>query len=146
MQKRVPKVILEIAMSRLWMEFWLLRKQFWVVMSKEQEEISEILVTDIQQQKLKKVMAWLDDKRFSAKVLDINDNDALVSAIKGYDLVLNTSAVRDKFPALKAALAEVLAAIGKLPPIGFAGPDNMRAGWRSDTPYVTLMGPPADHQ
>lgn len=71
---------------------------------KEQEEISEILVTDIQQQKLKKVMAWLDDKRFSAKVLDINDNDALVSAIKGYDLVLNTSAVRDKFPALKAAL------------------------------------------
>ena len=44
------------------------------------------------------------------------------------------------------ALAGVLAAIGKLPPIGFAGPDNMGAGWRSDTPYVTLMGPPADHQ
>lgn len=44
------------------------------------------------------------------------------------------------------ALAGVLAGIGKLPPIRFIGPDAMAGGWRSDTPYVTLMGPPADFQ
>jgi len=44
------------------------------------------------------------------------------------------------------ALAGVLAGIWKLPPIQFTGPDTRPAGWRSDTPYVTLMGPPADYQ
>ncbi len=71
---------------------------------KEQQDIHEILVTDIQESKLENVMEWLDDPRFSSKVVDITDYNALVGAIKGYDLVLNVSAVRNKLPATKAAL------------------------------------------
>jgi saccharopine dehydrogenase-like NADP-dependent oxidoreductase len=71
---------------------------------KEQQEISEILVTDVQQTKLKEVMAWLNDSRFSAKMLDITDYNSLVTAMKGYDIVLNVSTVRNKLPATKAAL------------------------------------------
>jgi hypothetical protein len=40
------------------------------------------------------------------------------------------------------ALREVIAAIGKLPPTPFAGAQTQPDGWVSDTPYVTLMGPP----
>ncbi len=70
---------------------------------KEQRDISEILVTDVQETKLKKEVAWLNDKRFSAKVLDATDYKTLVSAIKGYDVVLNTSAL-PKLAQVKAAL------------------------------------------
>lgn len=71
---------------------------------KEQQDISEILVTDIQEAKLKKEVAWLKDKRFSAKVLDANNYEVLVAAIKGYDVVLNVSAIPNKLPQAKAAL------------------------------------------
>jgi len=71
---------------------------------KEQEEISEILVTDIDEGRLKELVVWLNDKRFLYKILDSHNYDALVTAIKGYDVVLNVSAVRDKLPATKAAL------------------------------------------
>ncbi len=72
---------------------------------KEQDDISDILVTDINEGKVKELIAWLNDKRFTAGVLDSSNYDALVSAMSGRDLVLNTSAVRDKVPATKAALA-----------------------------------------
>jgi saccharopine dehydrogenase-like NADP-dependent oxidoreductase len=71
---------------------------------KEQKEISKILVTDIQEAKLKEEVVWLDDKRFSAKVLDAHDYKALVSTMKGYDVVLNVSDILDKIPIAKAAL------------------------------------------
>jgi len=71
---------------------------------KEQEDISEILVTDIREARLKELVAWLNDKRFSAKVLDVNDYNALVAAMKGYDVVLNVSASSEKLPAARAAL------------------------------------------
>ena len=70
---------------------------------KEQQDISEILITDIQEGKLKDEVAWLKDKRFSAKVLDATDNKALVAAMKGHDIVLNTSAL-PKLPQVRAAL------------------------------------------
>ena len=72
---------------------------------KNQQDISEIVVADIQQAKLKEVIAWLNDSRFSPKLLDINDYNALVDAVKGNDVVLNVSAVRNKLPAMNAALA-----------------------------------------
>ena len=71
---------------------------------KEQEEISEILVTDINEGRLRELVAWLNDKKFFYKILDSHDSNALVTAIKGYDVVLNVSAIRDKLPATKAAL------------------------------------------
>ena len=71
---------------------------------KEQQDISEILVTDIQEAKLKEEVAWLNDKRFSAKRLDATDYNGLVAAIKGHDIVLNVSALPDKLPQAKAAL------------------------------------------
>lgn len=70
---------------------------------KEQRDISEILVTDVQEGKLKAQVAWLNDRRFSARALDATDYGAVVSAIKGYDVVLNVSSVRDKLPQAKAA-------------------------------------------
>ncbi len=51
---------------------------------KEQRDISEILVTDVKEARLKEEVAWLSDKRFSARALDATDYNALVSAIKGY--------------------------------------------------------------
>jgi saccharopine dehydrogenase-like NADP-dependent oxidoreductase len=72
---------------------------------KEQQDISDILVTDIEEDRLKELVTWLNDKRFSFNVLDAGNYDALVRAMAGYDLVLNTSAVRNKLPATKAALA-----------------------------------------
>ena len=72
---------------------------------KEQEDISEILVTDIDAGKLKELMMWLNDKRFTAKALDATDFNALIGAVKGYDIVLNVAAVPDKLQATKAALA-----------------------------------------
>lgn len=71
---------------------------------KEQNEISEVLVTDINEGRLRELVAWLNNKRFSSKILDSRDYNALIAAIKGYDIVLNVSAVRDKLPATKAAL------------------------------------------
>lgn len=71
---------------------------------KEQKEISEILATDVNGGRLKELVAWLNDKRFSSNILDSRDYDALIAAIKGYDVVLNVSAVREKLPATKAAL------------------------------------------
>ena len=71
---------------------------------KEQKDITEILVTDIQEARLKEEVAWLKDKRFSARVLDGNDYNALVSSIKGYDVVLNVSAIPNKLGQAKAAL------------------------------------------
>lgn len=71
---------------------------------KEQQDISEILVTDVQETKLKEEVAWLNDKRFSAKTLDATDYNALTAAIKGHDIVLNVSALPDKLPQAKAAL------------------------------------------
>ena len=71
---------------------------------KEQQDISEILVTDIQEAKLKEEVAWLNDKRFSAKVLDANDYGALLAAVKGYDVVLNTSRLSNKLQQAKAAV------------------------------------------
>jgi saccharopine dehydrogenase-like NADP-dependent oxidoreductase len=72
---------------------------------KEQKDISEILVTDIDTGKLKELVNWLNDKRFSAKVLDATDFNAIIEAAKGYDIVLNVAAVPNKLPATKAALA-----------------------------------------
>lgn len=72
---------------------------------KEQEDISEILVTDINADRLNELVTWLDDRRFSAKALDASDFSALTGAVKGYDIVLNVSSVPDKLPATKAALA-----------------------------------------
>jgi saccharopine dehydrogenase-like NADP-dependent oxidoreductase len=71
---------------------------------KEQRDISEVLVTDINGAKLKEQVAWLDDKRFSAKVLDLNHYDALTGVIKGYNLALNVSGLADKLPQARAAL------------------------------------------
>jgi saccharopine dehydrogenase-like NADP-dependent oxidoreductase len=71
---------------------------------KEQKEISEVLVTDVNEVRLRELVEWLNDKRFSLKILDSCNYDALVTAIKGYDIVLNVSGVRDKLPATKAAL------------------------------------------
>lgn len=71
---------------------------------KEQNDISEILVTDINEKKLGEIVAWLNDKRFSAKPLDASDYKALVKAIKGYDVVLNVSAMHDNLPVVRAAL------------------------------------------
>jgi len=72
---------------------------------KEQEDISEILVTDIDGGKLKELMMWLNDKRFTAKALDATDFNALVGVVKGYDILLNVAAIPNKLPATKAALA-----------------------------------------
>lgn len=41
------------------------------------------------------------------------------------------------------ALDKVIAEIGRLPPIAMAGLDTQPKGWVSDTPEVTLIGPPA---
>lgn len=71
---------------------------------REQRDISNILLTDIDKDKLKEVIEWLNDDRFSSMVLDINNYSALVDAVKGRDIVLNCSSVADKVPALKAAL------------------------------------------
>ena len=71
---------------------------------KEQKDVSEILVIDVNEAKLKEEVAWLDDKRFSAKFLDANDYRALVTAMKQYDIVLNVSGVPDKTQHAKAAL------------------------------------------
>lgn len=72
---------------------------------REQDDISEVLVTDINADRLKELVTWLGDKRFTAEALDASDFNALIEAIKGYDIVLNVSAVSDKLPATKAALA-----------------------------------------
>jgi saccharopine dehydrogenase-like NADP-dependent oxidoreductase len=63
---------------------------------KEQKEISKILVTDIQEAKLKEEVVLLDDKGFQ-EVLDAHDYKALVSTMKGYDVVLNVSDILDKY-------------------------------------------------
>ena len=68
----------------------------------ERREFSEILVTDLQEEMIKERVAWLEDERFSAKALDATDYDALVTAIKGYDVVLNTSRPKDKLVAMRA--------------------------------------------
>ena len=82
---------------------------------KEQADISKILVTDIREDRLKELLAWLDDKKFSAKVLDINDYNAVVEAIKGYDVVLNVAYSGEKLPVAKAAPAgPPVRAVGKL--------------------------------
>lgn len=44
------------------------------------------------------------------------------------------------------AVAGVLDRIWKLAPVGFAGPDITSSGWVSDTPSVSLMGPPAGYR
>ena len=75
-----------------------------LVYLKDQKDISSILVTDIQEGVIKERVSWLNDKRFSTKVLDANDYNALVRAIKGYDVVLNVSRVRDKTVAMKASI------------------------------------------
>ena len=72
---------------------------------KEQEDISEILATDINVGRLNETVAWLNDKRFSAKALDANDFSALAEVVRGYDIVLNVAAVPNKLPATRAALA-----------------------------------------
>jgi hypothetical protein len=58
---------------------------------------------DIQEAKLKEEVIWLDDKRFSAKVLDAHDYKAFVSTMKGYEVVLNVCDIPDKIPIAKAA-------------------------------------------
>ena len=75
-----------------------------LVYLKDQQDISQILVTDIQDELIKERVSWLNDKRFSAKVLDAADYNSLVRAIEGYDIVLNTAPTRDKIPVMKAAL------------------------------------------
>lgn len=75
-----------------------------LVYLKHQEDIREILVTDIQERVIKERVAWLDDSRFMVKEVDASDYNSLVKAIKGYGLVLNVSRIRDKTVAMKAAL------------------------------------------
>lgn len=62
---------------------------------RDQKEISEVLVTDIQEDRIKERVAWLnslsDNKKFSAKAIDALDYNSLVAAIKGYDVVLNVA-------------------------------------------------------
>jgi len=41
-----------------------------------------------------------------------------------------------------AALATVLDAMGEIPPVAMAGRNTQPRGWVSDTPQVTLIGPP----
>jgi len=79
-----------------------------LVYLKDQEEFSEVLVIDIREDRIKERVAWLngflDKQKFSAKIVDASDCNDLVSAIRGYDVVLNTSSLPDKIPAMKAAL------------------------------------------
>ena len=74
-----------------------------LVYLKERKEFSNILVTDIQEDIIKQRVSWLNDKRFSIKTVDASDFNALVSAIQGYDIVLNTSRPKDKTIAIRAA-------------------------------------------
>lgn len=76
-----------------------------LVYLKDQKDISEVLVTDINEDSVKERVAWLNDKRFTARVLDATDYDSLVAAIKGYDIVLSIARVpKMRTIATKAAL------------------------------------------
>lgn len=75
-----------------------------LVYLKHQKDITEVLVTDIQEKVIKERVAWLNDGRFMVKEVDASDCNALARAIKGYDIVLNVSRIRDKTVAMKGAL------------------------------------------
>ena len=75
-----------------------------LVYLKQQEAITEILVTDIQEKVIRERIKWLNDLRFKVGVVDVHDDNSLVRVIHGYDLVLNVSRSKDKTVAMKAAL------------------------------------------
>jgi len=76
-----------------------------LVYLKDQEDISDVLVTDINEESIKERIAWLNDKKFSAKVIDATDYDSLVSVMRGYDVAMNVARTPQmRLIATKAAL------------------------------------------
>lgn len=76
-----------------------------LVYLKEQEDISDVLVTDINGESVKERVAWLNDKKFSAKAVDATDYDSLVSVMRGCDVALNVARTPHmRLIATKAAL------------------------------------------
>lgn len=55
----------------------------------EQNDVTEILATDIRENILEEMKIRLGNKRLSAKYLDLSDYDTSVKEFKGYDVVLN---------------------------------------------------------
>ena len=76
-----------------------------LVSLKDEKDFSEVLVTDLREDVVGERVAWLNDKKFTARALDATGYDGLVSAMNGYDIVLSTARTRGlKQIATKAAL------------------------------------------
>jgi len=71
----------------------------------EQEDVTEVMLCDINQEGLDKRVAVLgNDPRLKTKVLDLFDIEAAAEAFKGYDCILNMAYCPATLPGCKAAL------------------------------------------
>lgn len=71
----------------------------------EGTEVSELVIADVNSEKVEARAKELQSPKVSTAVVDITDHDALVSLIQGYDVVVNAALTPTTLRAAKGALA-----------------------------------------
>lgn len=70
----------------------------------EDPKAEKITGCDIDDAKLKAAKKYVGNKKFDTKKVDITSHEALVAAMKGYDVVVNSTAAKFSMGVLKAAI------------------------------------------
>ncbi len=68
-----------------------------------QDDVSEIVVADISEEKAKERVVTLNDKRLVAKFVDLSDEENTVALFKGADVVMNSALFDTSLQATRAA-------------------------------------------
>ena len=70
----------------------------------EDKKAEMVTGCDVDEIKLKAAERYVDNKKFFTKKLDITNQEQLVAAMKGYDVVVNSTAAKFSMDVLKAAI------------------------------------------
>jgi len=70
----------------------------------EDKKAEMVTGCDVDEIKLKAAKRYVDNKKFSTKKVDITNQEQLVAAMKGYDVVVNSTAAKFSMDVLKAAI------------------------------------------
>src|SRR4030042_1034108 len=70
----------------------------------EQRDVTEVVVADLDESKVKDRITQLNDGRVVGEVLDLKDTQASAKIFKGANAVLNTALKDSCLPAMEAAL------------------------------------------
>jgi len=70
----------------------------------EQEDVTQVTGSDIDQDKLEEATKFVDNEKFNTEIVNVTDHDTLSEKMKEYDVVVNSTVSRFSMGVLEAAI------------------------------------------